>query len=291
MKILVGVDSEGTYRSALMLCRALRFQNPHWLMAHAVQSRTSMPLLVPAHLSDSQASGARQESGREALRSAMEVVGNDPVDQYFRDGNATEILMGLADQAAVDLVVVGAGHPKNGLLWAIGRVARALAYGSRQSLLVTKEPHFFEGAIRAVFATDGSEYANRALDRLLEWAPAGLKHIDVVTAYQVEHSPLDIFQDSEEGDLKFKNWQHEQSLSIASRAAERLRAIVPEVSAMAVEGETNEVLRTVMTDRKADLLIVGAQGHGFIERLLVGSVSLHQAAAEAYPVLLIRHSG
>lgn len=37
-----------------------------------------------------------------------------------------------------------------------------------------------------------------------------------------------------------------------------------------------------------ELLILGAQGHGFWERLTVGSVSFHQAIAESHSVLMLR---
>jgi nucleotide-binding universal stress UspA family protein len=47
-------------------------------------------------------------------------------------------------------------------------------------------------------------------------------------------------------------------------------------------------LAETMRETKADLLIMGAQGHGFLERIAVGSVSLQQVVAEDYPVLIIR---
>jgi hypothetical protein len=40
--------------------------------------------------------------------------------------------------------------------------------------------------------------------------------------------------------------------------------------------------------RVSRLLILGAQGYGFWERLMVGSISFHQAIAEPHPVLILR---
>jgi nucleotide-binding universal stress UspA family protein len=43
-----------------------------------------------------------------------------------------------------------------------------------------------------------------------------------------------------------------------------------------------------MTEQNGDLLILGAQGHGFLHRIMLGSVALHQIAVEEYPVLIVR---
>ena len=42
--------------------------------------------------------------------------------------------------------------------------------------------------------------------------------------------------------------------------------------------------------QNADLLVLGAQGHGFLERLTTGSVSLDQAVARPYSVIVMRAS-
>jgi nucleotide-binding universal stress UspA family protein len=45
-----------------------------------------------------------------------------------------------------------------------------------------------------------------------------------------------------------------------------------------------------MKETGAELLILGAQGHGFLERLTLGSTSFHQVMAEPYSVLVLRAS-
>jgi nucleotide-binding universal stress UspA family protein len=53
-------------------------------------------------------------------------------------------------------------------------------------------------------------------------------------------------------------------------------------------GHPNDVIHHSVTAFAADILILGGQGHGFIERLVVGSVALHQAVAEPYSLLIVR---
>jgi hypothetical protein len=43
-----------------------------------------------------------------------------------------------------------------------------------------------------------------------------------------------------------------------------------------------------MLDTKSDLLVLGAQGHGFLARLRMGSKSFHQVVSERYSVLVLR---
>jgi hypothetical protein len=43
-----------------------------------------------------------------------------------------------------------------------------------------------------------------------------------------------------------------------------------------------------MDAMSADLLILGAKGHGFLERITMGSVSLRQAIAGMYSTLILR---
>ncbi|RYG31629.1 universal stress protein, partial [bacterium] len=46
--------------------------------------------------------------------------------------------------------------------------------------------------------------------------------------------------------------------------------------------------RTTMSETGSDLLILGARGHGLIERLLIGSLALHVVVAEPYSVMVLR---
>jgi nucleotide-binding universal stress UspA family protein len=69
---------------------------------------------------------------------------------------------------------------------------------------------------------------------------------------------------------------------------ETLKTIGAKCEARVVDMEPIAAIRYMMSETKADLLILGAQGHGFIERLTIGSISLYEVIAEPYNVLLIR---
>lgn len=291
MKILVGIDLEGTYRAPMELCARLQFADPSWILAHAVPVAPSYsPGFSPMSIPVVDTMLALRETGQRALDRAIEELGVPGAAQILLEGNAAASLMRAADEEGVDLIAMGAGQPRHGLLWTIGSVSRAVSLGAPQSLLVGKSPDAGHGPIHAVFATDHSEYANGVVDRLIEWAPAGLGQIDVFTAYDPDdytHVLLD--QAAAETDSpSYREWALAHARQSCEEVAAKLRAICPNTKALVELGHPNEAIRKVMESSGADLLILGAHGHGFIERLVVGSVSLHQMVAEPYPVLLIR---
>lgn len=289
MKTLVGVDPEGTYRSSVNLCKRLQFPNQEWTLANTIPPIPwYVPGLNPRILPVADILEYQDEASKELLKKAHEEMGDEKVSEKTVEGDAAAALMRIANGSDVDLIVLGSGQPDHGVLWAIGSVSRALCIGAKQSLLIAKGEVRADGPIHAVFATDHSEYAKAAVDQLIKWAPKGFKQIDVVSAYEINPATMTMLRSHTDVDLDFEKWVHDQTLKEAKEVAEKLHKISPLTTVTAQMGDPNFVIRETMAMSKADLLIVGAQGHGFFERLLVGSVSHHQVVAEPYPVLLIR---
>jgi nucleotide-binding universal stress UspA family protein len=53
--------------------------------------------------------------------------------------------------------------------------------------------------------------------------------------------------------------------------------------------EFHEAVETAMRDQKADLLIMGAKGKGFWDRIRLGSNTLHQALNTSNDLLVLRN--
>lgn len=291
MKALVGVDLEDTYKGAETLCKRLDFQNQKWIFANVAPLLSAYsPGLSPVMIPVADATDALHNAGRKALEEAREIAGVEEIEclELIEDGNTAAALMRIAEERDADLIVAGSGKPRKGFLWTLGSVSRALSYGAKQSLLVSKQGIGGDGPLHAVFATDHSQYAKCALETLIEWAPRGLRRIDVLTAYDTGKETLALLRASTQVQLDFDRWVFENCRKESEAAAQQLRTIAPEVQIIIQQGRPNEVIAEVMKETGADLLILGAQGHGFVQRLLVGSTSLHQLVAEPYPVLLIR---
>ena len=55
-----------------------------------------------------------------------------------------------------------------------------------------------------------------------------------------------------------------------------------------IDGDLGEVVEAQMDKVKADLLIMGAQGHGYMRPLMIGSSSLKQVVSSRHSVLILR---
>ncbi len=83
-------------------------------------------------------------------------------------------------------------------------------------------------------------------------------------------------------------WLIEHVEAKNATVCEKLRNAGYETTSSTAQGSPNDAIREAMRDTRANLLVVGSHGKGFIERTFIGSVSLHQVVAEPYPVLVIR---
>ena len=55
-----------------------------------------------------------------------------------------------------------------------------------------------------------------------------------------------------------------------------------------LQGNVTEVISAAMKRTGADLLIIGAHGHGFLERLVMGSTAMHVVGNEPWNTLVLR---
>lgn len=292
MKALVGIDSEGAYAPGLHLLKRLDFPQVEVTLLHACNpALVYAPFGVPAGLATADYTDAIRKAGEATLAKAAEHAkehGIETTAQVILEGPA-EGLTHAAEADCDDLIVVGAHRRNAAQAMFLGSVSRALAIGACSSTLVAKGEIEHEGPLKAIFATDHSDYAQRALARLLEMKPKGIDTIDVLTAYEIDDYEAVLLQMElpKLGGL-VDEWLEETLCERGNKVAAQLRNAGYSSTVRVRQGRANSVIAKAMKETAADLLIIGAQGHGFLERLLIGSVSLHQVVAEPYPVLLIR---
>jgi nucleotide-binding universal stress UspA family protein len=82
-----------------------------------------------------------------------------------------------------------------------------------------------------------------------------------------------------------------QTRSALDRETQRLRDLGTEVEEKVLAGSAFDQLVTVATNAKARLVVIGAVGHGFGRRLLVGSVAERTAESSPIPTLVVRPGG
>lgn len=293
MKVIVGIDNQGAHTPAIHLLSSLRLPTPEVTLLHAMNPAVPyVPLgLEPSLEIQGEYSKVVQNLGLAALDDAKDMccARNVRAKCHLVHGGAAECLCDAADKRDADLVAV-ATHPRS--LWSpsfVGSVARSLTISCHASVLIAKGKVPEGRKLKAVLATDHSDYSTRWLDRFLQMKPTGISEIHVVSAYQVDdHEAALLHRNLATLGGMVEEWIEERLSEKNCALIDRLTEAGYKAKGRVVQADANDAIRSTMQDSQADLLIVGAQGHGFLERVLIGSVSLHQAIYEPYPVLIVR---
>lgn len=295
MKALIGIDTVGTYEPAIRLFARLGFPDVDLTLLNAadlVLPYTSFAMPASIDPTNDFVEGL-QNAGREAVAEAAKIAQTYGIEAKTEVVSGPSVLTVLdrATELDVDLVAVASG--RKGMLETLftGSMSRSIVSGSRHPVLVAKEGVNEQGPVEAVLATDHSPYAEAAVDQLLAMSPKGIRHIHVVTAYEVSDKEAEILRANLPAlESHIDPW-------IQQKLDEKCKALVGKLSQHGFEadytlekGHPNKVISDTMARTKAELLIMGAQGHGFIDRLFVGSVSFHQLVSEPHSLLILRNS-
>jgi nucleotide-binding universal stress UspA family protein len=293
MKIILGVDLGNSYRYVLRLMQRLDFADASLTLLHAAES----PLTVPTYDGTRYNSflpnmiEANREAGHRALDEALTAAGElGCVDKVLRTGTPAGVLLETASSEDADLLAIGAEPKGRFASWFAGSVGKALAVSSDRSVLIGKPgTEDGEGPITAVFGVDHSDYNRKALDRFLEMKPQGLGKLVLVSAFNVSDYELSLLRSTVPalGD-EAEEWITQEVRRRTEAIAETVGGGELEVETMVERGHANDVLRRAMEEHRGDLLVLGAKGRGWMDRMLIGSVSLHQALAEKHSTLIVR---
>lgn len=301
MKALIGLDHFQDADPALELFARLGFEDCRVRVAHSMEYIfpifvSPMPVMAASHTSLSafpiptevtQALETRASSALEKARSKLYESGIHS-DTKLLHGNPADQLILEAEEMGADLIA--AASTTRGVIECamLNSVCRALTIGAKTSVLIAKKkPH--EGKpLTVVYATDLSDYNLRGLELLLKMRPMGIQRITVLVAVP----PLSQrFGPAWDGAFSY----YETEAVDKKQIQKDCEAIVKKLEPLNLEAEykiafetAEEAINAAMRKHHADLLIVAAQGHGFIERLGLGSVSLHEAVAEPHSLLILR---
>ncbi|RYG43009.1 hypothetical protein EON79_17815 [bacterium] len=291
LKTIVGIDSGRAYVPALRLLGRLRFKGNESILVH-VESPIGI-VYNPVPLAyDYGDEAAAERQARELGKTLLQQAQSDARDAGLEDdsktiyaiGTSSGRLMDLADEENADLVAIGSRRQNSMESFFLGSVGRALAIAAHQSFLVARGKVDASGPVRAVFATDHSEYADRCFEKLLEMGAQGLGHVTVMTATEPAMGITYSGGVIPDGVASIQEGHMERGARLVARLAER--GIQADFRLVPSAAET--ALRATMDETGSDLLILGARGHGLLERLLIGSLALHAVVAEPYSVLILR---
>ncbi len=130
---------------------------------------------------------------------------------------------------------------------------------------------------KILFPTDFSAYAEKTLEYLAGFKDIGAEHVVLVhTVQEAEEYPVTMArQERMAAALKEKEeWLRTQGLEASS--------LVP------IGTPYREILKAARTE-EVDLIVIGSQGKGLLDEVLLGSVSDRVAREATMPVLVVKH--
>jgi nucleotide-binding universal stress UspA family protein len=195
MRIVVGVDGEGAYESALAWLQALQFGQLEVILASVVEPPRPPVVGVVAPFSEEaylQAMQAQTEALQARLAAAQQQLQTQGIaaETALLHGQASAKILELADERDADLIALGATRKGAMQAFLVGSVARAALTHARQSLLIAHTPPPTDKPLHAVLATDHSEYNHRCIERLAHFAPQGIRRIAITTAFDLDAETL-----------------------------------------------------------------------------------------------------
>ena len=306
MRITLGAFDLEQSRIVLDTLEGLKFPNAEIHLVHVIErlDGRSAPLgetphldLIKTYLKIQEEKGAKiLEDSMAAARGRgfascsshvkFGLIGNSLIGQD--PGSDPASRPGESSALGHDLLALGSSgkRPLEGVL--IGSVSRKAVVGSRKSVLVAKQNLSPKRPMTVVFATDHSPYAAKCLTTFASWQPQGIGRLVLLTVFPEElvkamTSVMDHFKADVAG------WLRSELEEANQKALTPLKTLTKECISRVESGRVSDTIARVMEEEKADLLVLGAQGHGFLDRLTVGSVSLDQVVSRPYSVLVVRH--
>lgn len=291
MKALVGIETLESGICTLNMLARLRPSEPCVEILHVIDVMQALPgygLAFDVALPD-EAIRDLERRGEDLLARAEQEAALRalPCKTKSRWGSISGLLLTEASAESVDLIAMHRRDLSRLERLFLGSITRAALLGFGRSVLITKGDLPATGPIHAVFGLDHSQYCMKSLEVLERFHLQGMKKITFVSAYEMHYlSDPEILVPA---DAKEDRQRWVAELEEKSRAVcDKFTRLGVECDMTIEEGPAVKVLGNAMSATGADLLILGAQGHGFLEQLVIGSVSLHMAAATPYSVLVLR---
>jgi nucleotide-binding universal stress UspA family protein len=231
------------------------------------------------------------EAGRSTIEPAIEhlAAAGMHIRSAVRLGFAAETILSEARRENAEAIVMGTrGH---GALagFALGSVALRVAHGGATPLILVKPedrlPVELGKRLRVLLATDGSEPALHAAERLVRWRP-WLGELEVHLVHVQE--PLTWLEAMlPPHDDVIRQWSGAAG-EAATRAVRELLTGAGIVHHLHLEvGAAPEEISRLAGEIKCELVALGTHGKGVAHHAFVGSVALKTAALSPVPVMMV----
>jgi nucleotide-binding universal stress UspA family protein len=213
-----------------------------------------------------------------------------PVEPKAAEGDPAHEI--LAEAASADVIVMGT-HGRSGFeRLMLGSVTEKVLRKATCSLLtiplsapppVRAVPVLFRRIVAAVDFSDVSMSALRHAASLAAEVDAHLTVMHVIEAPE----RLELWIDRENATSYVREWTEGAERRLRNAVSDGVREYAHVVQRVETGRAYREILR-VADEQQADLIVMGAHGHGVVDAMFVGSTAQHVVRAAGCPVLMVR---
>lgn len=292
MKIAIGLDAIDRLRVAAGLVADCKFSSADVELVHVLERLGEVTAPLP-------------EGTRPDLITNFLKMQEDEANKLLSDGSAAVERLGLPTRRTLltgfsankivahvaggkaDLLALSCSEKSSLERALLGSVSRKALIGAECSVLIAKNYQRKEHGLTVVLATDHSLHAKRSIAKFLSWRPKGIARAVVLTVYPEQAlSAMNAVMSNFKADVA--SWARKELAKENADVAKELATHGITCTSRVESGAVSETLARVMTEEKADLLVLGAQGRGFVDRVFLGSIALDQALGRPYSVLVVR---
>lgn len=277
--IIIATDGQEQSDAALVMGRLLAESSQSVRLVTVVRPVPTVPDIpfpIPLDVEGAQLDEAKREASGQARRIWGEVQ-----DVEVREGDPATVIARMAHRSGATMIVSGLGrHRVADRVFSDETALRLIRAADVPVLAVA--PGTSRAPRRIVVAMDFSETSLRAARMALTLAAGG------ATIYLAHVIPRD------RSLYEWKAWSTTYKVGAGdalARTREELR--VPAgmaIQNIVLQGDAATELLAFATGVSADLIATGSHGHGFVARMLVGSVATRLVRASTCSVLVVPHS-
>lgn len=228
------------------------------------------------------------------LDSALDILKSVPARKstMLMDGYPAKCIVDAAAASKSDIIFMGPKRVKGIKSRIVGSVTKSVSISSSKPVLVIKpgqgEP---SGAMKILFATDGSDYAKKA-GEVLSMIPfhnntsVTVLHVVTPAFHDIPDRFMEKLEESAGEDLKkYRALELKGSGEILGRTSDYLRQKFPNLESLTAMGEPSDEILYAANELKADIIAVGSKGmEGF--RGVVESLSRYILSVAECSVLI-----
>jgi nucleotide-binding universal stress UspA family protein len=233
------------------------------------------------------------------LDSALNILKSVPaqIKTVLMDGYPDKCILEAAVDSNADIIVMGPKRLKGIKSRIVGSVTKSVSISSSKPALIIKPPQEEPAdKMKILFATDGSDYAEKAGETLSlipfhDNTEITIIHVITPAFYDIPDRFMEKIEVSVREDLKkYRSMELQESQKILARTAEYLSNKFSNIERLTTMGDPSEEILNAANEIKADIIVVGSKGmKGF--RGVVESLSRYILSVADCSVLIGKTEG